>query len=159
MGLTRPLLTGRASEHRRETVNHPTHRPDRPEPSERPTHFRCSNQSCSMISSVGGRCPRCGSGLLAVHVSRTGPQRTPRSPSRRSAAWLFWLLVTAAALAFTVSEGRADYLAFDALIALYTTYLYRGGRFVFVPIPGCLPVLLFLVVAVGTAGVVTTRWI
>lgn len=51
------------------------------------------------------------------------------SERRRSKAWLFYLVLTVASL-FAIGSAGPQILIGTAILAAYTIYLYRGGRFV-----------------------------
>ena len=53
----------------------------------------------------------------------------PRTTRRRSIAWVFYLVLTVASL-FAVGPVGPQVLILTAILAAYTVYLYRGGRFV-----------------------------
>jgi hypothetical protein len=55
----------------------------------------------------------------------------PGSPAsaRRSKAWIYYALLSVLSLA-SVASGAAAGLIAAPLLALYSVYLYRGGRFV-----------------------------
>jgi hypothetical protein len=114
------------------------------------------------MSDEGGACTECGSHLLRVASgpsARVGSvldvlvpepplapapaERLPgrRSTRKRSRAWLFYAALTCFALvaSFTIpGELSAGGLIATCLCALYARYLFRGGRIVLVPVPGCL---------------------
>ncbi len=83
-------------------------------------------------------------------------------PPRPSKAWLLYagLAVVCGVLIFTTpGTGKLGPLLGVALFGLYARYLYRGGRFVLVPLPGCLFAALALVVSASGFGWMAWRWL
>jgi hypothetical protein len=49
---------------------------------------------------------------------------------RRSVAWVYYAMIAALALVGTFSTGQMAGLLVAAVAVAYSTYLFRGGRFV-----------------------------
>ena len=146
-------------------------------------HFRyvCSRPSCQSEAAGPGVCERCGAPVLKMTaptsqgtwippkgpaVEPTQPKTTTRLPGtrhRRSMAWVLYaflapLLLIGSFIVIgqgTVGTGLAG-LLLAALAGLYARYLFRGGSIVFVPLPGCLVLLvMMLLVPIGIALTIT----
>jgi hypothetical protein len=92
---------------------------------------------------------RSGMALPAASPSRTTPQA-------RSKAWALYAILAALVLLGSVSQPGTHTLGgllVAGLLGLYARYLYRGGRIVIIPIPGCLLQLMtWLAVAIAVVA-------
>jgi hypothetical protein len=83
------------------------------------------------------------------------PAATPfrTTPQSRSKAWALYAVLGALVLLGSLSQPGTHTLGgllVAGLLGLYARYLYRGGRIVVIPIPGCLLQLVtWLAVAIA----------
>jgi hypothetical protein len=143
--------------------------------------YVCTRPSCRQEAATAGACSKCGAPVAKTSDEnatagrsspppRSAPQEPRREASRplpstarrgRSLAWVLYAALAVLVLLGSfveIGNGSASGLLGilgAGLCALYARYLYRGGSIVFVPLPGCL-VLLAFVVIVPTGLLVTT---
>jgi hypothetical protein len=135
--------------------------------------YRCTSVSCRADTDMPGQCPACGHPVARVLLkpasvdqaaaapasspsvappaaSARGPRLPGSAQARRSAAWLLYAALAALAVVGSLWQPGPHSLGgllVAGLVGLYARYLYRGGRVVIVPLPGCLLVVLIVVLA------------
>lgn len=84
----------------------------------------------------------------------------PELKRRRSRAWVLYAILAALGVVgvFVPTEegNRLGALVGAILCGLYARYIYRGGRFVLVPIPGCITSIGLL--AVLAVAATSSHW-
>ncbi len=126
--------------------------------------YRCTNPQCRARTSATYTCPSCGSRVAPDDSPASPPSSRPiRTPRSRSKAWLLYTALAAGALLAVFWQPgvgtKFTALLVAGLLGLYARYLYRGGRLVIVPVPGCLVAALALLGSVGGLGWTAWRWL